>query len=474
MTSNGLKTEIIYVNDACPDKSYVSVLREWEGKRNQLRGEKVGKILLHRANAGFGPACHTGAQAALGEYLIFLNADCTVTPNWVEPLYNLIKSDSSIGIVGNLQLKSNGTIDSAGSYWTGSSFEHIGRSVYNGKRTSPILYKDAPASLKVAGERQMVTGCCFIISKQLYGLVGGFDREYLVGYWGDADLNMKVRTLGYKVFYEPKSKIYHVGSHSKAGGHSYQTSNRGKFHRDWVRPGVLKMLNDNLENPRLDTSKDKVVVYTAIVNDYDRLMEKQAKKGADFKAFLDNPNVTSKTWEILPAADEFDDPNRNAKVHKILSHKYFPDYEYSLWIDGNVNLKVPIRQIIPAFLRDVDLAVFKHPERHCIYDEADACIARRLDSSEVIRNQVNQYKRQGYPVKNGLAECTVILRRHTPAMKKFNELWWKEICRGSKRDQISFPIIAKKTGLKYNFFPGSLRKSDNLIFYKQGAHVRGN
>jgi hypothetical protein len=55
-----------------------------------------------------------------------------------------------------------------------------------------------------------------------------------------------------------------------------------------------------------------------------------------------------------------------------------------------------------------------------------------------------------------------MLRRHTPAVNAFNEAWWDEIARGSKRDQLSFPYVARKVGLRYGTFPGTLL--DNPLF----------
>jgi len=35
----------------------------------------------------------------------------------------------------------------------------------------------------------------------------------------------------------------------------------------------------------------------------------------------------------------------------------------------------------------------------------------------------------------------VLIRKHTDRVKRLNERWWAEICRGSLRDQISFPFV---------------------------------
>ena len=198
------------------------------------------------------------------------------------------------------------------------------------------------------------------------------------------------------------------------------------------------------------------VVYTAITNNKDILKENQCTLDADFFAFLDTPQK-SETWTIREASSEFADPRRNAKVQKILSHHYFPDYEYSLWIDGAVELQVPVGTLVEKYLKDADIAFFKHPVRNCLYKEAEVCKELKLDDPEIIDKQMKKYRSESFPEEFGLAEATVLLRRHTPKVKEFNELWWKEIKYGSRRDQLSMFYALWKTGLKYTFFPGQVQ-----------------
>jgi hypothetical protein len=214
-----------------------------------------------------------------------------------------------------------------------------------------------------------------------------------------------------------------------------------------------------------------VVVYTAITRGYDILKEqpRATTKEASFVAFLDEP-WESETWRSLPVHTALSDPNRNAKIHKILSHVYLPDAEYTLWIDGSVTIQPvdSIQRLIDVYLADCDLAVFRHRLRTCVYQEANVCLQRRLDEPEVIWQQACRYTREGYPANAGLAECSVILRRHTSRVRAFNEAWWDEIATGSRRDQLSFGYVAQKVALRYGFFPGSI--ADNPWFHR-GAHA---
>lgn len=260
LKDDGLAKEIIYVNDACPNDSYKEILVSWESRQKQLKGP-VGKIILHDKNGGFGQACNTGAKFASGKYIIFLNADCTVTENWIRPMVELIESNIEIGMVGNMQLKKGGQIDSAGSAWDwlSGSFLHIGRNIYDGKKIhTPMKLKEAPRDLLVPGEREMVTGCCFLIPRDLFVTLDGFDHEYRVGYWEDSDLNMRVRSLGYKIFFQPDSKIYHKLGHSKAGGHGHISLNRELFKSKWVDTGRFEEFVETKGKNSHKTIKDNI------------------------------------------------------------------------------------------------------------------------------------------------------------------------------------------------------------------------
>lgn len=191
-----------------------------------------------------------------------------------------------------------------------------------------------------------------------------------------------------------------------------------------------------------------VTVYTSITGGKDKLIDDQKKGESPFMAFTDFA-FDSNTWERKPAYGGFSDPRRNSRIQKILVHKYL-DSEYSIYIDGNISLLKPPEELITTHLKNHDIAVFKHPSRDCLYDEAMICAKRGLDDPEVIIQQVKRYEDAGYAKHKGLCECGVILRRHTPKVEAFNNAWWAEYCSGSRRDQISFMYAADKVGIRVN------------------------
>lgn len=214
-----------------------------------------------------------------------------------------------------------------------------------------------------------------------------------------------------------------------------------------------------------------IAIYTAISGCYDRLRAQPASAtpGVDLVAFLDRPKRL-RGWQARALHQGFADPSRNAKIHKILSHVYFPDKLYTLWIDGSVSIEFsfPVHELISRYLGDCDLALFQHYRRTCLYQEAQHCIHARVDDPDTIRRQAQAYTREGYPANAGLSECSVLLRRHTEAIKAFNEAWWDEIQRGSRRDQLSFAYVARRCGLTWRHFPGSLMEA-NALFHR-GYH----
>ena len=62
-------------------------------------------------------------------------------------------------------------------------------------------------------EVHSITAACLFIPRELFWSVGGFSEEYGM-YFEDTDLNMKIRALGRKIIYEPRSVVIHYESQS--------------------------------------------------------------------------------------------------------------------------------------------------------------------------------------------------------------------------------------------------------------------
>lgn len=224
---------------------------------------------------------------------------------------------------------------------------------------------------------------------------------------------------------------------------------------------------------------DKIVVYTAISGDYDVLKTPEyITDNCDYICFTDNPKLKSEVWTIKPFP-EFAvtlDRVRRCRYVKIMPHVLFPDYQYSIWVDGDIDIIGNINELIDRYFSNPnnELVTFKHPERDCIYAEAEVCKKFLKDDIEIINKQISRYKKLGMPEHQGLIESGVILRKHNnQSVINLMEAWWSEVKNFSRRDQLSFNFVAWKYNFSYSTLEGSCRDGNNDYFRIRMHKQRG-
>lgn len=197
---------------------------------------------------------------------------------------------------------------------------------------------------------------------------------------------------------------------------------------------------------------DTIKVYSAICGGFDRPRN-------DIAVFGDT------------ASDQFKMPVMNAKIYKMLPHKYFSS-NITIYVDGNVFLNVPPSRLSEQLLKDADMALFPHPYRKCLYEEYEHARKRvPVMYRGLMDDQVRAYRRDGMPASFGLGECGMLIRRHNKATEEFNERWWAEVCRYTNRDQMSFPYVLwkMKDRIKVNFIEGNVRRH---AFFRYVEHFK--
>src|ERR1035437_10878662 len=94
----------------------------------------------------------------------------------------------------------------------------------------------------------------------------------------------------------------------------------------------------------------------------------------DFITFSDR-DIDPNGWELrsIDPIPEF--PRLAAKMPKVLPHHFLPDYETTIWVDGTHLITNPLfAQEAIESMGDSEMALYKHPYRDCIYDEAEASV----------------------------------------------------------------------------------------------------
>jgi len=203
-----------------------------------------------------------------------------------------------------------------------------------------------------------------------------------------------------------------------------------------------------------------LVVYTVLTGHYSDLYNPFLPewKGFEKICFTDNPSIASNGWRLIKLDDHFLDPTRAARRPKLLPHLYLPEFEYSLYIDTTVKLRMNPLDIIRLHANQkVHFWCFRHPWRNCIYEEAEEVISLGYDDERRVREQMDHYARLGYPKNKGLIACGILLRKHNdPAVIQLDEIWFEHILRFSKRDQLSFNFVAWQLNFEYGLFDGEL------------------
>jgi GT2 family glycosyltransferase len=214
-----------------------------DGTAELLRSELRQAILvLNERNRGFGSGNNQGAARARGRYLLFLNNDALVGPDWLPPLLERIESDERIGAVGPRLLNLDGSLQIAGALLSrsGSTLEHG-------------YGEDADAdAFRFPRIVDYLSGACLLVRRAAFDEVGGFDPVYELAYFEDADLCLSLGARGYRVVYEPRSTVTHVRGASPRGGigSTLAPRNRSVFRRRWASLLATRPLSPLQASPR--------------------------------------------------------------------------------------------------------------------------------------------------------------------------------------------------------------------------------
>lgn len=180
---------------------------------------KPHRLLSNTHKPGFAGANNSAAEVATGEYLVFLNNDLLFYQPWLERMLSEL-SDTSVGAVGNVQFNpANGLIDHAGMFFDKGGIPRQAR-----KNTLRIPDGDY-------SEWNCLSAACLAMRKDLFLELGGFDEEYRTG-WEDADLCVRLRSIGKRLIVANHSHVRHVGGASQ-GGHEHNEANRSRFLSKW-------------------------------------------------------------------------------------------------------------------------------------------------------------------------------------------------------------------------------------------------
>lgn len=198
-------------------------------------------------------------------------------------------------------------------------------------------------------------------------------------------------------------------------------------------------------------TKKKIAIYSCITKGYDELQEpEEILDSCDYYLLSEEAPKGDSIYQWIDINKEMTNGIINGRMLnrycKINAHKFFQDYQYSIYFDGNLKIKGNIDQTIHK-LKKTRIGVFGSNYSENPYIDALRCMKVGLACPEKTYQQVERYWNQGMPENVGSFLCGILVREHNnPICVKIMEDWWTEVRNNCMRDQVSFPYVLWKNG----------------------------
>ncbi len=217
------------------------------------------ELIRSDSNLGFTGGNNLAIKFALNkynsDYVLLLNNDTLVDPDFLKHLYKTAKDNPKAGLINpkiyfeknceffkdDYQPKDRGRV----LWYAGGSIDwkHL---VADHRGVDEVDY----GQFNKLAQTDFATGCCLLIPRQVIETVGQLDEDLFL-YAEDVDYSLRVKNAGYQLLYCPDSIVWHKNAGSSGGSGSstqlyYQTRNRlwlAKRHGDYkVKYVALRLI----------------------------------------------------------------------------------------------------------------------------------------------------------------------------------------------------------------------------------------
>lgn len=219
---HGLNVEVFVVDNASRDGSADMVATDFP----QVQ------LIRNRTNRGFGAANNQALQQAQGEYVLFLNDDCSFQQNSLPSLKALFQSSQlKLGMVGVRLFNPDGSVQPSVRAWPKVAdqtviqlkLHHLFPKFIQRYLLANFNYDQSQLVPQVMGAFMFMP---MALAKQYHG----FDEDYFV-WFEEVDLQRRLQRDGYSVWYESTVSCVHT---------------KGQSFQQLARPAAQRMFNKSL------------------------------------------------------------------------------------------------------------------------------------------------------------------------------------------------------------------------------------
>lgn len=200
-TASGLSYEIIVVDNASSDGSIEMVWQDFPGVR----------LLVNETNRGFGAANNQALRIMRGRYALLLNSDTALTNGAVAELLNFMDGQSDAAMACGQLLNADGSKQH--SFATFPTLVTLTANLPVLEYLFPKLYPSKRYDYENPIEVDSGIGACLMVRRSAIEAVGMFDERYFF-FFEETDLAFSMRRAGWKIYYVPTARIYHLQGQS--------------------------------------------------------------------------------------------------------------------------------------------------------------------------------------------------------------------------------------------------------------------
>lgn len=213
----------------------------------------------------------------------------------------------------------------------------------------------------------------------------------------------------------------------------------------------------------------KIAVYTAIFGNKDEIkfpLNFSKNNQIDYFLITDNIKIKSEIYKVIYRKSIYHDITKNARYFKIFGLKEFEKYDYVIWHDANLQMYHHKIMDLVNELQGRLMATFSHPLRKCFYDEAIACIYDKKEEPIILFKQIFKYFIKGVPLNMGLYETSILVKDNSTKNFEFKKLWWNELKKLSRRDQIALSYTLFKCPISISSINGERLENSYSLFFE--------
>jgi GT2 family glycosyltransferase len=177
-------------------------------------------LILLKENYGFAKGYNEALRYVDADYFVLLNSDVEVTAGWIEPVIQLMESDTSIAAAQPklLAFHDRTSFEYAGA--SGGYIDYLGYPFSRG-RIFDTVEKDKGQYDNVQ-QIFWASGAAMFVRASVYESLGGLD-PYFFAHQEEIDLCWRMQLAGYSIYSVPQSVVYHVGGGTLPKGNSLKT-----------------------------------------------------------------------------------------------------------------------------------------------------------------------------------------------------------------------------------------------------------